>query len=76
MRRCVFVFAVAAGLVSSSLACAAPWSFDPERHLASLTDEDRCAVGSLKPEMTGSTAPRQQVAKSRKHFPAYIRRSQ
>jgi len=52
----VSMLAVAAALLCSTLAHAAPWSFDPERYLASLSDEVRCAVSADGPEMTGSIA--------------------
>ena len=53
MQRRVSMLAVAAALLCSSLAHAAPWSFDPERFLASLSDEARCTLGE-GPEVTGS----------------------
>ena len=55
MQRRVSMLAVAAALLCSSLAHAAPWSFDPERFLASLSDEARCTLGlGEDPEITGS----------------------
>ena len=55
MQRRVSMLAVVAALLCSSLAHAAPWSFDPERFLASLSDEARCIVGMGEgPEITGS----------------------
>jgi hypothetical protein len=44
-----FGVAATAVLVSSNLASAAPWSFDPQRYLASFTDAQRCGVGSPEP---------------------------
>jgi len=55
MQRRVSMLAVVAALLCSSLAHAAPWSFDPERFLASLSDEARCTIGMGEgPEITGS----------------------
>ena len=55
MQRRVSMLAVVSALLFSTVAHAAPWSFDPERYLASLSDEVRCTVGE-GPEMTGSIA--------------------
>ena len=52
----ISLLAVTAALLTSTLAQAAPWSFDPERYLASLSDEVRCSLGHEGPEMTGSVA--------------------
>jgi hypothetical protein len=52
----ISMLAVVAALLCPSLAQAAPWSFDPERYLASLSDEARCTVDMDGPEMTGSIA--------------------
>ena len=43
MQRRVFMVAAVAALLTANLVHAAPWSFDPERYLASWSDEARCA---------------------------------
>ena len=46
MQRRVFIVAAVAALLTANLAYAAPWSFDPERYLASWSDEARCAASA------------------------------
>jgi hypothetical protein len=62
MQKRVFTLAALAAFFTASGAQAAPWSFDPERYLASWSDEARCSASvahaalAHEPEMTGSVA--------------------
>ncbi|HYI90841.1 MAG TPA: hypothetical protein VEY05_13160 [Beijerinckiaceae bacterium] len=62
MQKRVFTVAALAAFFAANGAQAAPWSFDPERYLASWSDEARCSAGvahaslAHEPEMTGSVA--------------------
>jgi hypothetical protein len=76
--RSVSILAVAAGLVVSNLAHAAPWSFDPQRYLVSWTDDERCfgrSVSAVVPEATGSNTVAADTEKARPKRPGMNRSS-
>jgi hypothetical protein len=62
MQKRVFTVAALAAILAANGAQAAPWSFDPERYLASWSDEARCSASVAhaalehEPEMTGSVS--------------------